>query len=62
MILKSAFAEPAINVSPLHTFPVRPLAAAADATDSEPHESLWTVVNRVCDRYIADAPSSRRME
>jgi hypothetical protein len=54
MILKLAFSEPAINISPLHTLLVCPLAAACDAHDDESNESLWTLVNRVCDRYIAD--------
>jgi hypothetical protein len=52
MILKLAFPEPAINMAPLRTLPVRPLAAARDAHDDESNESLWTIVNRVCDRYI----------
>jgi hypothetical protein len=62
MTLKLAFSEPAINIPPLHTLPVRPLAAARGAHDDESNESLWTIVNRVCDRYIASVSSSRRLE
>ena len=62
MILKLAFSEPAINISPLHTLAVPPLAAARDAHDDEANESLWTIVNRVCDRYNAGVSSSRRVE